>query len=78
MKNTDSVLKWFIDIPNKKDSSFIQVDIKEFYPFFNENILTNTIQFAKLHTTIDDKGLRLIMHWRKYLLRFGNKTWKRN
>ena len=29
-KNTKSVLKWFIDIPNKKDFSFIQLDIKEF------------------------------------------------
>ena len=27
-KNTDSVLKWFIDISNKKDCSFIQLDIK--------------------------------------------------
>ena len=29
-KNTDSVLKWFIDISNKKDYSFIQLGIKEF------------------------------------------------
>ena len=37
-KNTDSVLKWFIDISNKKDCSFIQLDIKEFYPSINEDI----------------------------------------
>ena len=76
-KNTDSVLKWFIDISNKKDCSFIQLDIKEFYPSTNEDILTNAIQFAKLHTTIDDKDLRLIMHYRKSLLFFGNETWKK-
>ena len=67
-KNTDSVLKWFIDISNKKDNSFIQLDIKEFYPSINEDILTNAIQFAKLHTTIDEKDLRLIMHCKKSLL----------
>ena len=76
-KNTNSVLKWFIDISNKKDCSFIQLDIKEFYPSTNEDILTNAIQFAKLHTTIDDKDLRLIMHYRKSLLFFGNETWKK-
>ena len=58
-------MKWFIDISNKKHCSFIQLDIKEFYPSINENILTNAIQFAKLHTTIDDKDLRLIIHFGK-------------
>ena len=76
-KNTDSVLKLFIDISNKNDCSFIQLDIKEFYPSINEDILTNAIQFAKLHTTIDDKDLHLIMHCRKSLLFFGNETWKK-
>ena len=47
-KNTDSVLKWFIDISKKKGSSFIQLDIKEFYPSINKDVLTNVIQFANL------------------------------
>ena len=76
-KNINSVLKWFIDISIKKDCSFIQLDIKEFYPSINKDILTNAIQLAKLHTTIDDKDLRLIMHYRKSLLFFGNETWKK-
>ena len=76
-KNTDSVLKWFLDISNKKDCSFIQLEIKEFYPYINENILTNAIQFGKLHTTIRDKDLRLIMQCRKSLLFFGSETWKK-
>ena len=62
-KNTDSVLKWFID--------------KEFYPSINKDILTNVIQFAKLHTTIDDKDFRLIVLRRKSLLLLGNETWKK-
>ena len=76
-KNTDLVSKLFLDISNKKDSSFIQFDIKEFYPSISEDILTNVIQFAKLYTTTDDKDLRLIMYFRKSSLFFGNKTWKK-
>ena len=52
-----------LDMPNKKDSSLIQLDIKEFYPSSNEDILTNAIQFAKLQKSIDEKNLRLIMNW---------------
>ena len=70
-------MKWFIDISNKKDCSFIQLDIKEFYQSIKEDILTNAIQFAKLHTNIDDKDLRLIMYCRRSLLFFGNETWKK-
>ena len=76
-KNTDLLIKWFIDISNKKGCSFIQLDIKEFYPSINEDILTNAIQFAKLHTTIDVKDLSLIMHCRKSFLFFVNETWKK-
>ena len=39
--------------------------------------MKNAIESAKLHTTIDDKDLRLIMHYRKSLLLFGNDTWKK-
>ena len=31
-KNTDQVITWFENIPNKSECSFIQFDIKEFYP----------------------------------------------
>ena len=64
-KNTDSVLKWFIYISSKNDCSFIQPDIKEFYPSTNDDILINSIK-----TTIDDKDLRLIIFCRKSLLFF--------
>ena len=62
---------WYL---RKKDSSFIQLEIKEFYPSINENILTNAVQFAKLRTTINDEDLCLIMHSRKSLLSCGNGT----
>ena len=61
-------------MPKKKDSSLIQLDIKEFYPSSNEDILTNAIQFAKLQKSIDEKNLRLIMNWKKSLLVCGNEA----
>ena len=61
-------------MPNKKNSSLIQLDIKEFYPSSNEDILTNAIQFAKLQKSIDEKNLRLIMNWKKSLLGCGNEA----
>ena len=30
-KNTDDVIRWFRNIPNKSQCKFIQLDIKEFY-----------------------------------------------
>ena len=56
----------------------MQLDVKEFYASFNEDILTNAIQFPKLHTTTDDKDFHLIIHCRKSLLFFRNETWKKN
>ena len=53
------------------------VYFKGFYPSINEDILTNAIQLAKPHTTIDGKDLRLIMHCRISLLFSGNETWKK-
>ena len=47
-ENTDSTLKWFFEISNNKDNSFIKLDIKEFYPS------NQWRYFDKLHTTIDD------------------------
>ena len=34
------ILKWFIDISNQMDCSFIQLNIKELHPSINEDIFT--------------------------------------
>ena len=65
-KITDSVSKCFTNIYNEKDCSFVQLNSKEYYSSINENILINDIQFAKLHTTTDNKNLGLIIHCRNF------------
>ena len=77
LQNTNSVLKRFTDVSSKKDSTFIQLDIKEFYSSVNEEIVVIAIQFAKLHTTIDNKDLHLIIHCENSLPFFGNEIWKK-
>ena len=39
-RNTDALLKWFNIITDKINCSFIQFDIKEFYPSITENIVS--------------------------------------
>ena len=70
-KNNSSVLKWFIDISNKKDSLFMQLGIREFYPSINEDILKMSSSLKKF---IDDEDLRLIMQCSQSLLFFGNES----
>ena len=76
-RNTDAVLKWFNNITDKSNCSFIQFDIKEFYPSITENILHQTFKFAKQHTNIDKNDLRIINHYRKSLHFSDNKNWKK-
>ena len=67
-RNTDEVIEWFVPIDDKHKCSFIQLDIKEFYPSITKNILNQAIIFAKKHTTVTDKDIRTINHCRKSLL----------
>ena len=49
-KNTDSVIKWFCDIQDKKRFCFINFDINDFYPSISEELLLKSINFAKTYT----------------------------
>ena len=76
-KNTSNIINWFNNIENKKDCSFIQFDIKEFYPSITEDILEGAISFAKSLMDIDDHKIRTIKHYRKSLLFQNNVAWKK-
>ena len=76
-KNTTDPIAWFSKIKDKQKCTFIQLDIKEFYPSISKNILEDTIKFAKKHTEISAEILRIIKHCRKSLLFFKNEPWKK-
>ena len=47
LRNTDAVVTWFKNIENKHISSFIKLDIIDFYPSISKDLLMNSINFAK-------------------------------
>ena len=64
-KNTNNIINWFNNIENKKDCTFIQFGIKDFYPSITEEILEEGILFPKSLIDIDDHKIRTIKHCRK-------------
>ena len=76
-KNTKDVIEWFKSINNKNNCTFIQFDIKEFYPTITEEILDNVISFAQKYVPIDNSTIRTIKHCRKSLLFYKNEAWKK-
>ena len=70
-KNTNSVIDCFQNISNKKNCSFIQLDIKDFYPSITEKTKQGSITFAKQYVNIREDHIRIINHFRKSLL-FNN------
>ena len=47
-KNTESVIKWFKNIPNKDLYKFLMFDIKDFYPSIKGKLLWEAIIFHNI------------------------------
>ena len=69
-QSTKAALDWFKQIPDKKEKRFIQMDICEFYPSINEELLDKALDFAssKCESPITEQTRRIINHARKSLL----------
>jgi hypothetical protein len=78
-KNTQSVIKWFNNISNKTQYSFLTFDITEFYPSITEDLLDKAISWAQTMITIPKQHITTIKHARKsFLFNNGNPWIKRN
>ena len=75
-RNTEDVIRWLRNIPNKSECKFIQLDIKEIYPSSKEKSLNNVITFAENYIPISKEDIRIIKHCRKCLLFYTNEAWK--
>merc|ERR1712240_600784 len=73
--NTDNVLEWFENLPNKGKMTFINLDIVEFYPSISEKLFIEAIRFAANHTPIHKDDLDLFMNARKSLLHTNGENW---
>ena len=67
-KSTKDVLDWFNNLNNKSTLSFLVFDIVEYYPSITENLLEETLTWAKNFTDISEVEHDTIMHARKTLL----------
>ena len=75
-KSSASVINWYADIPNKNQHTFAVFDnFENFYPSITEKLLTDSINFAKQYTHIQDRDIDIIMHSRKSVLFNSDKAW---
>ena len=73
--NTSDIISWFKNINNKKQSSFGNFDIENFYPSISEKLLIDAINFAKSSANITEQDLSIIMQSRKTLLFLNSEPW---
>ena len=76
-KNSASVIEWFRNIKDKKNSTFITFNIREFYPSITETILDKALLFAKQNHDIPNNNTKLTKHCRKSLLLSNNEAWRK-
>ena len=74
-KNTNDVIKWFHNINDKPNCTFVQFDIEEFYPSISKDLVLKSIEYCKQFTTVNQKDIDILMHARKSLLFANNKVW---
>ena len=74
-KSTNNVIDWFKGIQDKNSYTFTMFDIKDFYPSITESLLKEALEFAKIHTSIPQKDIDVVMHARKSLLFNQDHVW---
>ena len=74
-KNTSNAINWFENINNKKQSSFLNFEVENFYPSISEKLLIDVINFAKSSANITEQDLFITMQSRKTLLFQNSEPW---
>ena len=74
-KNSESVIDWFESLEGKEKMTFIQFDIKDFYPTISEELLRNSINFAKQMVTITQDEIEIILQCRNSILFNEGEPW---
>ena len=74
-KDTESVIKWYKDIPNKPVQSFICFDIVDSYPSISEELLVKALNFASKYDEITEEEKKIIIHAKESLLFSGKEAW---
>ena len=67
-RNSYDVIKWFKDLPNKKNCSFIVLDICEYYPSITKKLLNDALNWAGGLVKISDDERKTILSAKRSLL----------
>ena len=73
-KNTSDAISWFKN-NNKKHSSFVNLDVENFYPSISEKRLIDAVNFGKSSAIITQQDLSIIMQSRETLLFQNSEPW---
>jgi hypothetical protein len=74
-KNTQSVVQWFKELPNKQNKSFIKFDIVNFYQTISEDLLSKAFTYAKTLVPLSSQDEAIVWHSRKSLLFIDGSAW---
>ena len=69
-RSTDDALRWFKNVERRQGSNFLQLDISEFYPSINSDLLDKAFAFGEsiLEKPIDKGTIDIVKHSRKAFL----------
>ena len=73
--NTNEATSWFIRMNQCRGAAFIQFDIADFYPSISEELFDRVIEFAKIHTEIEDEKANIIRACRKTAVYYNGDEW---
>ena len=76
-KNTQSVIRWFMDIPRKGRTTFIQFDICDFYPLISEDLLRSAMDYAAGFVEISEDVKKIILHTKQSMLYSKRIPWEK-
>ena len=74
-QSTGQVIDWFKKLPNRQSRKFIKFDIVSFYPSISEDLLTNSLSYARTITDISTEDEAVIWHARHSLLFSKGTAW---
>ena len=76
-KNSFDVIKWFREIKNKKNCSFIVLDVCEYYPSITEKLLKDALRWASSLAVISDDEMDIILSAKRSPLYMNSQAYRK-
>ena len=76
-KNSYDVIRWFKDIKNEKNCSFIVLDICEYYPSITRKLLNDSLNWVAGLVEISDDERNIMMSAKRSLLFMDNVAYRK-